>query len=57
MNMKDKTQLLDAILVNQINAELKEKGLLWSDSDMFIYCEWYTGSFWLNQLQDKQKVA
>lgn len=55
MNMEN-TKLTSAQLIEKINATLKEKNLQLSDSDMFIYCNWYTGNHWV-ALTDLAKKA
>lgn len=56
MNMK-KTKPTSTSLLEKVNSELKEKKLQLSDSDMFIYCSWYTGNHWIALAESKKKVA
>ncbi len=56
MNIKN-TKLTSAQLIEKINSTLKEKNLQLSDSDMFIYCNWYTGNYWAALSESKKKAA
>lgn len=48
-------------LVKKITQHLHQKEmageLKFTDSDMFIYCHFYTGNFWKNTTKNNKKAA
>lgn len=58
--MKSLTKKETNKLIKEILAYLEKAGITekdWTDSDMFIYCDWYTGDFWERYRELNKKVA
>jgi len=43
----------DSKLVSRIKLDLKNAGITFTDSDMFKYCDIYTGCFWDEDIKMK----